>query len=445
MADGWRLVAVRGRSGRQPPAASHQPRATVAPSRPAGRAGGQVTGGRDGVAAAPRSARVAVAAFFALAGIAFGSWVSRIPEVKEKLGLDPGQLGLALLGMAVGAVVAMPTTGWLIARWGSRRVCETAGILACLTLLLPVLAPSGPALFVALMLFGSAYGVMDVSMNTQAAAVEALYARPIMSSFHGVFSVGGLVGAATAGLVTGLGVAPVPHLAAVAALLLVVALLARRDLLSPSGEGHDGGPAFARPNRALAGVAAIAFCVLLAEGAVSDWSAVYLTSVVGTAASVAAAGFAAFSVTMAAGRFAGDGLALRFGPAGVVRIGGVLTALGLALALLVRQPVPAIAGFLLVGAGLAGAFPIALSAAGRTPGFAPGTAIAAVATTGYCGFLVGPPSIGFVAHLAGLPAGLGLVALLAVAMVLLANTVEGAPEPSSAAAGACARAAEDLA
>ena len=169
------------------------------------------------MAAAPRSARVAVAAFFALAGIAFGSWVSRIPEVKAKLGLDPGQLGLALLGMAVGAVIAMPTTGWLIARWGSRRVCGTAGILACLTLLLPVLAPSGPLLFVALMLFGSAYGVMDVSMNTQAAAVEALYARPIMSSFHGVFSVGGLVGAATAGLITGLGVAPVPHLAAVAA------------------------------------------------------------------------------------------------------------------------------------------------------------------------------------------------------------------------------------
>ncbi|HET7093595.1 MAG TPA: MFS transporter [Thermomicrobiales bacterium] len=398
-------------------------------------------------AEAPRTARAAVAAFFALAGIAMGSWVARIPAVQTRLALDPGALGLALLGISVGAVLAMPSSGWLIARWGSRRIVETAGLAACALLILPPLAPSGLLLWLALAAFGAAYGVLDVSMNTQAAAVETRYGRPIMSSFHGVFSVGGLAGAASAGFIASRGVGPGPHLFAVAVILAAMALVARRQLLPPAADAASGGPAFARPSRALAGLGAIAFCVLLAEGAIGDWSAVYLTSVLGAAAGVGAAGYAAFSLTMAAGRFAGDGLAERFGPVGVARSGGVLIALGMALTLLVDRPVLAIAGFAVAGVGMAGLFPVALTAAGRTPGVPPATAIAAVATLGYLGFLAGPPAIGMAAQAAGLRVGLTLIVALGIAVTLLARSVAAGPNaaPAAAAPAAAARAVEDLA
>jgi MFS transporter len=393
---------------------------------------------------APRAARAAVAAFFALAGIALGSWVARIPAVQTRLGLDPGALGLALLGISAGAVVAMPSCGWLIARWGSRRVVETAGLAACALLILPPLAPNGWLLWLTLAAFGAAYGVLDVAMNTQAAAVEMRYGRPIMSSFHGVFSVGGLAGSAAAGFVASRGIAPAPHLIGVAIVLAAIALVARTRLLPPSTDDAAGGPAFARPSRALAGLGAIAFCVLLAEGAIGDWSAVYLTSVLGAAAGVGAAGYAAFSLTMAAGRFAGDSLAARFGPVGLARGGGLLIALGMALTLLVDRANLAIAGFAVAGIGMAGLFPVAITAAGRTPGVPAATAIAAVATLGYLGFLAGPPAIGMAAQAAGLRVGLGLVAALGVAVMLLARSV-GAGQPEPVVAPAAARALEDLA
>jgi MFS family permease len=373
-----------------------------------------------------------------------GSWVARIPAVQARLGLDPGALGLALLGISVGAVLAMPSSGWLIARWGSRRVVETAGLAACALLIFPPLAPNGGLLWLSLACYGAAYGVLDVSMNTQAAAVETGYGRPIMSSFHGVFSVGGLAGSASAGFIASRGVASEPHLLGVAIVLAALALVARRWLLPPAADSQQSGPAFARPSQALAGLGAIAFCVLLAEGAIGDWSAVYLTTVLGAAAGVGAAGYAAFSVTMAAGRFAGDGLADRFGPVGLARGGGLLIALGMALTLLVERPLLAIAGFAIAGVGMAGLFPVALTAAGRTPGMPPATAIAAVATLGYLGFLAGPPAIGMAAQAAGLRVGLALIVALGLAVTLLARSVD-AGLPSSHTAPASARAIEDLA
>ena len=375
---------------------------------------------RDGL----RAARLAVLAVFSLNGFAFASWVVRIPAVKEKLSLSEGLLGLALLGVAIGALTAMTAVGWLITRFGSRPVVGTTALLFCLTLPLPALMPNLPLLVAALFLFGASGGALDVSMNSQAVAVEKDYGRPIMSSFHAAFSFGGLAGAASGGFIAFLGVGVVFHLLGIAALSAAVASLAYRFLLPASVDmGEPGAPAFARPTKALAGLGIIAFCVLLGEGAMADWSAVYLKGTLGTGAGFAAAGYAAFSLAMASGRLFGDRFAERLGPARLVRFGGVLAAVGLGSSLAAAQPEIALIGFASAGVGFSIVFPTALSAAGRTGGLAPGPALAAVSSAGYFGFLIGPPIIGFAAEIVGLGSALYIVVILSVAIALLAGAV----------------------
>ncbi|MDQ5819733.1 MAG: MFS transporter, partial [Actinomycetota bacterium] len=211
----------------------------------------------------PVAARLAVLGIFFLNGLALASWVVRIPAVQEKLTLSEGLLGLALLGSAVGALAAMPTTGWFVARLGSRPVVGVTALLLCVSLTLPALAPNLALLVISLVMLGASNGVMDVSMNAQAVAVEKKYGRPIMSSFHAAFSLGGLAGAAGGGVVASLGVGALPHLAGVAALAAAAALVAYRAmLLGDADRGGGGEPAFARPTRALAGLGIISFCVL---------------------------------------------------------------------------------------------------------------------------------------------------------------------------------------
>jgi MFS family permease len=370
------------------------------------------------------AARLAVLGIFFLNGLALASWVVRIPAVQEKLTLSEGLLGLALLGAAVGALAAMPATGWLVARVGSRPVVGVTGLLLCGSLILPALAPNLALLVVSLVMLGASNGAMDVSMNAQAVAVEKRYGQPIMSSFHAAFSLGGLAGAAGGGVVASLGVGLLPHLAGIAALTAAAVVVAYRAMLPGDADrGGDGEPAFARPTRALAGLGIISFCVLLGEGAMADWSAVYLNGPLGTGPGFAAAGYAAFSVAMAAGRLFGDRLAQRFGPVWLVRAGAAVAAVGLGLSLAVGDPLFALVGFASAGVGFSIIFPAALSAAGRTKGTTAGPAIAAVATAGYFGFLVGPPSIGFVAELTGLGGALYIVVALSAAIVLLAGSV----------------------
>ena len=371
------------------------------------------------------AARLAVLGIFFLNGLALASWFVRIPSVQEKLVLSEGLLGIALLGAAVGALAAMPATGWLVARLGSRPVVAVTALLLSLSLTLPALAPDLVLLVVSLVMLGASNGALDVSMNAQAVAVEKRYGRPIMSSFHAAFSLGGLAGAASGGVVAALGVGVLPHLASVAALTAVAAVVAYRAMLPAGADRSEdaGEPAFARPTRALAGLGIISFCVLLGEGAMADWSAVYLNGPLGTGPGFAAAGYAAFSVAMAAGRLFGDRLAERFGPVWLVRAGAAVAAAGLGLSLAVGDPLFALIGFASAGVGFSIIFPAALSAAGRTKGTAAGPAIAAVATAGYFGFLIGPPSIGFVAELAGLGGALYIVVALSAAIVLLAGSV----------------------
>ena len=370
------------------------------------------------------AARLAVLGIFFLSGFGFGSWAVRIPAVQERLDLGEGLLGLALLGMAAGSLVSMPLAGWLVSRLGSRPVVGVTALGFSLALPLLAVAPSLALLVLALAFAGASGGSLDVSMNAHAVAVEKGQGRPIMSSFHAAFSLGGLAGAAVGGVVAGWGVGVAPHLAGVSALSLAAFVLAYLRMLPADVDRGEGGEqAFARPTRALAGLGVISFCVLLGEGAMADWSAVYLNGTLGTGPGFAAAGFAAFSATMVAGRLLGDRVTARFGPVALVRAGGAVAAAGLGVSLAVAHPAAALVGFACAGLGFSIIFPTALSAAGRAEGTATGPAIAAVATAGYFGFLVGPPSIGFVAEAVGLGGALFIVVALSAAIVLLSGSV----------------------
>lgn len=282
----------------------------------------------------PRTARLAVVGMFFANGTVFGNWIARIPDVQEGLGIGEGVLGLALLGAAVGALAAMPAAGWLVSRLGSRPVTAVSAVVFCSFLPLLAFAPNALSLGLALVLFGAGNGMMDVSMNSQAAAVERRYGRSIMSSFHAMFSFGGLAGAGMGGLAASLGTGVVPHFLGVAAAFVVVVLLVGRWLLPAAEDATASGPAFARPTRALALLGFVAFCALLAEGAMADWSAVYLRGTLEAGPGMGAAGFAAFSLAMAVGRLSGDRFIERFGAVAVLRAGGLLAVSGLGLALL---------------------------------------------------------------------------------------------------------------
>lgn len=378
----------------------------------------------NGPRPALRVPRLAVLTVFFANGVVIGTWVVRIPAIQQRLDLSEGLLGLALLGAAVGALVAMPLVGALVSRFGSRRVVGATAMLLSLSLISPALAPSLLFLLPALAMIGAANGGLDVSMNAQAVAVEEGYGRPIMSSFHAAWSFGGLAGAAAGGLLASQGVGPLPHFAAVGVLSAIAFAAAYKKLLPARADASDdGAPAFARPTRALMGLGIISFCVLLGEGAMGDWSAVYLNNTLKTGPGFAAAGYAAFSLAMAFGRLFGDRFTERLGPARLVRSCGALAAVGLAIGLAASQPLVALVGFACAGAGFSIVFPVALSAAGRTKGMAAGPALAAVSTTAYTGFLVGPPFIGFVAEWTSLGVALYLVVALSAVIIPLAGAV----------------------
>jgi MFS family permease len=373
----------------------------------------------------PRTARIAVAAIFCANGALIANWFARIPDVKQQLGLSEGTFSLALLCMAIGALVAQPAAGYLIGRVGSRVVTSVMALLFCAAVILPGLAGSLPLLMAALFFVGASNGGLDVAMNAQAAIVERQYGRSIMNSFHALWSVGGLIGAALGGLAVSNGVTVTPHFMVAAVMGAVVMLVAIRGLVpdGPVEGSHD--PHFALPSRALLPMGIVALCALICEGAIGDWGAIYLREGLGSPAAVAAIGYSVFALMMAGGRFAGDWLTTRFGSGHIVRGGGALVVAGISLVLIGGAPWVAIVGYGLVGAGVSCIFPLILSAAARTPGVAPGTGIAAMATAGYTGFLLGPPLIGFLAEAVSLRGALGVLALFGVLIVVLGSSVRG--------------------
>ena len=375
--------------------------------------------------------RIAVGVLFLILGGAVGSWVTRIPEVQAALGLGDAALGLALLMSAIGALVAMPAAGRAAHRVGTRRLAVGAAAAMCALLPLIPLAASRWALMAALGAYGAATGVLGVAINALAVHVEGRIGRPILSSFHGVFSLGMLAGSAGAAALAALDVGPAASLAGAAALLLAALLGATTRLPEAPAGPRPGGRG--RPRRGLVLLGGLAFFGLVGEGAMADWSAVYLRQSLAAPAWVAALGFAGYSLGMTAARFLGDHLSRAAGDPALLRGGAGLAAAGLGGALAVRHPAAAIAGFGLVGAGLANVIPVLYRAAARVPGVAPVAGIATTSTVGYLGFLAGPPVIGAVADTTSLSAALALVAG-AIALVAVGGgvVVRAGPTPAGA-------------
>lgn len=371
-----------------------------------------------------RRARAAVTIVFVAHGLLFGTWVSRIPAIQDDVDLTEGELGIALLGGTLGALIGLPLAGWIVARSGSRTTLVRSLPVFVALVVGIALAQSLATLTLALLLFGMALGTLDVAMNAHGLAVEREYGRPILSTLHGGWSSGGLIGAAVGGFAAWQGVAPLPHFVAVALVVGPVALLATRWLLPADVDRPEEGARLARPPRRIALLGLVAFCGLFAEGAAADWSGIYIDDSLGATPGVAALGFAAFSVTMAVFRLAGDRLTERWGPVALTRRGGLLAAVGLAGALLIAEPAAALVGFACMGAGLAAVVPVVFRAAGSVPGLAPAAGIAALTSVGYSAFLIGPPVIGFLAEVTSLTTALSLVVVLLCVLALFARSTD---------------------
>ncbi|MDA5280641.1 MFS transporter [Streptomyces sp. NPDC054904] len=382
-----------------------------------------MTGDTDLSPARLRHARFAIAAVFCTHGAVTGSFATRIPWIQDHARLDSGTLGLALAFPALGAALAMPLAGRINHRFGARTALRGLLCLWTLSLILPALAPNLVALCAALFVYGATAGMSDVAMNALGVETENRIGRSIMSSLHGMWSVGALLGSAAGTVAAHLGADARPHHAVAALALTAAGLVAVRGVLDLKGDQEaQAPPHFTLPPRSALLIGAIGFCAVFAEGASLDWSAVYLRDVLHSDAGLAAASTTAFALTMALARLVGDRVVDRFGAVRTVRAGGVLATLGGVLVVAVRHPAGALAGFALIGLGIAVVVPLAFAAAGRS-GPAPAQAIAGVATITYTSGLIAPSAIGAVADATSLVVSFGLVTLLAFALVLGAGVL----------------------
>jgi MFS family permease len=349
---------------------------------------------------------------FFIAGFGLAAWAPLVPYAKARIGLDEGTLGLLLLCLGLGSIIAMPLAGALAARFGCRHVLTVSTLLVCLCL--PLLATvSSLALFIAtLFVFGASLGALDCTINIQAIIVERASGKTMMSGFHGLFSLGGIAGAAGVSGVLALGASPLIAMAVVVACVLIALIKARSHLLTYGSESD--GPAFAMPHGVVLFIGLLCFTVFLTEGAMLDWSAVFLSSLRGVETAYAGLGYAVFALTMTLGRLSGDVIVQRVGANRVIILGGLCASAGLSLATLVPAWEAALLGYALVGAGCSNIVPVCYSAVGRQRTMPENVAVPAITTLGYGGILVGPAAIGFVAHLSSLELAFMIIAIMLI-------------------------------
>jgi predicted MFS family arabinose efflux permease len=400
-----------------------------------------------------RRAALATALVFATNGFLLASWVARLPATRDRLGAGTAELGLALLAPGFGSLLSMPFSGSWCRRLGSRAVVGGTTLGSAVGLVVLAVVPSMVALGVVLLVWGSCYGSWDVAMNVHGSAVEQRAGREWMPRYHACWSVGGIAGAGCGALAAQAGLSPLPHFAAVTVACVALVAVGLRSFV----EDRDPAAAAAAPRRPGRGkrapttrrgrgerarvlttrlllIGAVTVCATTIEGAAADWLALLLTDERGTTDSLAAAGYAVFAVAMAAGRFSGTAVAERLGRDGAVRAGGLVSFAGVLLTVLGPGLASAYLGAALWALGVCLVFPAAVSAGGEAPD-RPADAIAAVATIGYGGFLIGPPLIGVLAERVGLDRALLVLLMLAAGIAVLAPAV-GARRPRPAATGA---------
>lgn len=381
----------------------------------------------------PRSIWLAVASMFVLNGALLGMWASRIPAIAETHQLGHASLGVLLLLLAAGAIVAFPVAGRLSDSMGAAKVTRVIAVFYVGALWLIALAPGTITLAVALLVFGATHGAMDVAMNTWAGEAERRMGRPVMSSFHAMFSLGAGLGAATGYLAASQGLGVTHHFAFAALLVAVITLpFASVKWTSEARIASKGGPAFLLPRGQLLLVGIVAFCASIGEGAIADWSAVLLVVSANADEARAALGYSVFSVAMVVTRLLGDRITQSFGPVVLARLAGGTAAVGVLTAVSFGSYETTLLGFALMGVGYAVIMPLAFSRAANDPDMPPGAAIASVSTLGYGGLLLGPPLIGFVAEVTSLPFAFSLLAGLAMLIVLLGFALARPAQPAPA-------------
>jgi predicted MFS family arabinose efflux permease len=387
------------------------------------------------VRARGQGTRIPVTVVFFAMGAISASWAARIPAVMGPLHLSAGVLGLALLGPAVGAVVAMPATGAVLARLAPRPVVMAGFFPLCGLLPLVTVAGNAWQLFLVLLGWGVAVGVIDVGMNVEATAVQERLGRRVMSRFHASYSLGGLAGAAVGAACASAGITAQAQLAVASCAVAVIGVAAagrfQSHPLPHRADRHHSAPPSRRPvlSWTLVALSAMAFGSFLAEGAANDWSAVYLHSSLGASSGVAALGYTFFASAMAAGRLCGDHLADRLGPVRLVRVSAGTGAAAFAAALAADRTGAALAGFVMLGLSLSFVVPLVFTAASRLGQAGPSLAV--VTSCGYTGMLAGPAAIGGLASLASLPAALGVVVAVTAMAALLAGTLASRPRPAA--------------
>ncbi|MDT9698302.1 MFS transporter [Streptomyces sp. P17] len=372
--------------------------------------------------------RIILTLFFALDGFIFAGWVVRIPAIKEQVNASAGALGLALLGVSAGAVVTMTLTGRLCRRYGNHQVTVVCAVLLSLSVALPPLTHSVPALTAVLLLFGAAYGGINVAFNSAAVDLVTALRRPIMPSFHAAFSLGGMAGAGLGGLVAG-SLSPTRHLFGLTVVGLLVTFFAGRALLRTElpqvARPREASPRrLDRRTRGLVTVfGLIALCTAYGEGAMADWGALHLEQDLDASPGLAAAGYSCFALAMTVGRLTGSTLLQRLGRTRTVVVGGATAAAGMLLGSLSPSVWATLVGFAITGLGLANLFPVAIERAGALAG---PSGVATASTLGYGGMLLGPPAIGFMAEWSSLPTALTSVAVLAAVAAAIGFTTRNA-------------------
>lgn len=381
-----------------------------------------------------KKVRLGVSLFYYIQGICFASWASRIPELKSTLQLSDAELGTVLLALPLGQLVTMYYSGKLTFLFGSRRMLTIAVPLYAFTLTLIGLSNTGLLLALNLMLFGIAGNLCNIALNTQGVVAENFYGKPIMTSFHGAWSLGGFSGALIGLLMVNLHVAPLNHFWIVAAIAWIHVFINYRFLLvggKPTSrvksDSKNPKKWFIMPETSLVQLGVIAFCCMATEGAMFDWSGVYFQDIVHAPKKFVILGYTSFMIMMAMGRFFGDKLIVKYGRKRLLQTSGIVISVGMFTAVLFPYLIPAVIGFMLVGIGVSSIVPMTYSLAGNTASSSPSVALATVSTVGYFGFLMGPPLIGYISQLSSLQysyAVIGCFGLLITAIVAKINAIK---------------------
>ncbi|MFT3825977.1 MAG: MFS transporter [Chitinophagaceae bacterium] len=372
----------------------------------------------------PKQARIAIAVFFFVSGFTYATWASRIPTIQQQLHLNEAQLGTVLFALPAGLMLTLPVTGFLLRRYSSRYIMLIGALLFNAMMCLLGFAALTWQLVIVLFCFGSSRNLMNISMNAQSINVQSLYSKSIIAGFHGIWSIAGFAAAALGSFMVSLNVAPSWHFLSVSVVLTVLIIYFFPNSIHQQPAPHERKGKFSFPDKSLLKYGFICFASMACEGTMYDWSAIYLQKAVLTTQSMATVGFAIYMIAMTLGRLTGDRLANRFGIKSMLRYSGVLIGAGLLISSLLPYTTTAIIGFMMTGFGVSCVVPMVFSMAGKSTKLSSGPAIAAVSTVGYIGFLIVPPTVGYIAQALNLRWSFGIMACFGVLITWLVTQLQ---------------------